>query len=101
MSGQRTKKTEIPRVTGKVSIPSWELTPGQGIICNKQGFLLRPNNCDAETAWQVDAARAMYQALSEAVEKYGKPGGPWNVPGEPGTWIAKARAALRKARGEV
>ena len=37
-------------------------------------------------------------ALSDAVEKYGKPGGPWNVPSEPGSWIAKARAALAKYR---
>ena len=112
MSGKKTKTQMIPRVTEKVSIPSWTLTPGQGIICNKQGFMLRPDHCnkqgfmlrpdhcDAETAGQVNAARAMYQALSEAVEKYGKPGGPWNVPGEPGSWIAKAKEALRIARGE-
>jgi hypothetical protein len=42
----------------------------------------------------------MYDALSEAVEKYGKPGGPWNVPGSRGSWIEKAKKALKKARGE-
>lgn len=49
---------------------------------------------------KLAAAKEMYEALAEAVEKYGKPGGPWNVPGEPGSWIAKARAALKKARGQ-
>ena len=39
-------------------------------------------------------AAALAAALTEAVETYGKPGGPWNVPSEPGSWIAKARAAL-------
>jgi len=38
--------------------------------------------------------RRMREALADAVEKYGKPGGPWNVPSEPGSWIVKARAAL-------
>lgn len=46
------------------------------------------------------AAQDMYDALFEAVEKYGKPGGPWNVPGDPGSWIDKAKKALAKARGE-
>lgn len=46
------------------------------------------------------AEKDMYEALSEAVEKYGKPGGPWNVPGEPGSWIYKAKKALAKAKGE-
>ena len=39
--------------------------------------------------------RALREALSEAVEKYGKPGGPWNVPNEPGCWIEKAKKALK------
>ena len=47
----------------------------------------------------LSAAPDMREALAEAVEKYGKPGGPWNVPGEPGSWIAKAKEALKKADG--
>ena len=39
-------------------------------------------------------------ALNDAVEKYGKPGGPWNVPSEPGSWIANAKSALKKTKGE-
>ncbi len=34
------------------------------------------------------------EVLSEAVELYGKPGGPWNIPGDPGGWISRARKAL-------
>ena len=48
----------------------------------------------------IAAAPDMYEALEVAVSEYGKPGGPWNVPSEPGTWIDKARAALAKSRGE-
>lgn len=36
-------------------------------------------------------------ALLEAVECYGRPGGPWNVPGDPGGWLSRARAAIAKA----
>lgn len=46
------------------------------------------------------AAPDMYKALEKAVEEYGTSGGPWNVPSEPGSWIALAKAALAKARGE-
>ena len=48
----------------------------------------------------ISAAPDMYKALKKAVEEYGKPGGPWNVPSEPGSWITLAKAALAKARGE-
>ena len=50
-------------------------------------------NYFAATAATTTAAD-LAAALTEAVETYGKPGGPWNVPSEPGSWIAKARAAL-------
>lgn len=33
-------------------------------------------------------------ALQKAVADYGHEGGPWNVPSEPGTWLAIAKAAL-------
>jgi hypothetical protein len=48
----------------------------------------------------IAAAPDMYAAREKAIADYGKPGGPWNVPSEPGTWIHSARAALAKARGE-
>ena len=49
----------------------------------------------------IAAAPDMYEALEAAILEYGKPGGPWNVPSSPGTWIDKAKAALVKARGEL
>jgi hypothetical protein len=48
----------------------------------------------------IAAAPDMYEALEAAILEYGKPGGPWNVPSSPGSWIDKAKAALVKARGE-
>lgn len=33
-------------------------------------------------------------ALKKSISDYGKPGGPWNVPNEPGTWIRMATEAL-------
>jgi len=48
----------------------------------------------------IAAAPDMYEALEMAILEYGKPGGPWNVPSSPGTWIYKAKAAIVKARGE-
>ena len=48
----------------------------------------------------ITAAPDLYVALEKAVADYGKPGGPWNVPSEPGTWLEMAKNALKKARGE-
>ncbi len=48
----------------------------------------------------IAAAPELLEALRSAVELYGAPGGPWNVPGDPGAWITLARAALAKATGE-
>lgn len=48
-----------------------------------------------------NVAQALYDVLEEAVSLYGKPGGPWNVPTDPGSWIAKAKKALKKARSST
>ena len=37
-------------------------------------------------------------ALQEAVDVYGKPGGPWNVPSDPGGWISRARKVLEETK---
>lgn len=42
----------------------------------------------------VDDVEPLRRALARAVEAYGKPGGPWNVPNEPGSWLAEAKEAL-------
>jgi hypothetical protein len=39
--------------------------------------------------------RAVRAALEKAVADYGKPGGPWNIPSEPGAWLQMAREALK------
>lgn len=49
---------------------------------------------------QIAAAPDLLAALEKAVADYGQPGGPWNVPSEPGTWIEMARDAIQKAKGE-
>lgn len=36
--------------------------------------------------------------LQEAVDVYGKPGGPWNVPSDPGGWISRATKALEETK---
>lgn len=60
-----------------------------------------PRQIDVEAdATLIAAAPDLYAALAKAVDDYGKPGGPWNVPSEPGTWIQMAKDALNKARGE-
>ena len=48
----------------------------------------------------IAAAPDLAEALQEAVDQYGKPGGPWNVPSDPGGWLERARAALARAKGE-
>lgn len=42
----------------------------------------------------IDENKLLREVLEEAVAMYGKPGGPWNVPGDAGGWISKARKAL-------
>ena len=51
----------------------------------------------ADKANQLEGRNAkLAEALQHAVDVYGQPGGPWNVPSDPGGWISKARAALAK-----
>lgn len=49
----------------------------------------------------IAAAPELLDALRAAVDLYGKPGGPWNVPGSAGCWITQARAAISQATGEA
>jgi len=58
------------------------------------------NERDTANARLISAAPDLFAALEKAVADYGRPGGPWSVPSEPGTWIAMATEALKKARGE-
>lgn len=74
---------------------------GSGPICE----VLSKNLDDADeisisNAKLIASAPDLYVALEKAVADYGKPGGPWNVPSEPGTWLEMAKNAIKKARGE-
>ena len=69
-----------------------------GIVCvipNDESRLHEKEKLEA--AYVISAAKEMQKALAKAVSDYGSPGGPWNVPNEPGTWIHMARKALAKA----
>ena len=46
----------------------------------------------------ITAAPELLEALEKAVADYGRTGGPWNVPSEPGTWIEMAKNAIAKAK---
>lgn len=48
----------------------------------------------------IAAAPDLLEALEYAVSMYGKPGGPWSIPADPGGWLDRARTAIAKARGE-
>ncbi|MDH5328179.1 MAG: hypothetical protein OEY58_22265 [Gammaproteobacteria bacterium] len=47
------------------------------------------------------AAPKLLAALKRAVALYGKTGGPWNVPGDPGGWLTQARDAIDLADGNA
>ena len=47
----------------------------------------------------IAASPDLLAALEAAVSQYGKPGGPWNVPSDPGGWLDKAQRAIAKAKG--
>lgn len=42
-----------------------------------------------------------YRIIADAVAVYGKPGGPWNVPSDPGGWLDRARNWLAEADGRA
>lgn len=66
-----------------------------------QDLLMRKHNVEIiDINDHNEIVSALVEALEKAVEDYGKPGGPWNVPSEPGAWLAMAKVALAKARGE-
>ena len=56
---------------------------------------INENNLAEAAARIVD----LEAVLSETVALYGKPGGPWNIPSDPGGWLERARAVIDAARG--
>ncbi len=83
----------------------WErggtLVGAGNITIRQQWDGVRKSDETEANAYLIAAAPDMYEALEMAILEYGKPGGPWNVPSESGTWIDKAKAAIVKARGEA
>ena len=52
-------------------------------------------------AMLIEASPDLLAVVEEAIRLYGKPGGPWNVPSDPGGWMDRAQAAVAKARGTM
>jgi hypothetical protein len=52
-------------------------------------------------AQAISATLDLLAVVEEAIRLYGKPGGPWNMPSDPGGWIARAQDAVAKARGTM
>ena len=73
---------------------------GAAEIPNTAGASATPPRYNDANYWRtrfklLDAEnKRLREALQKAVDDYGKPGGPWNVPNEPGCWIELAKAAL-------
>lgn len=70
-------------------------------LCQMAQIIIKSKILDAKkpeytTELESQCCR-LREALSEAVEHYGKPGGPWNVPGDPGGWLDRAKRALKGA----
>lgn len=57
------------------------------------------SSCAASVSPTPPDVAELVEVLTLAVELYGKEGGPWNVPSDPGGWISKARAVIAKHRG--
>ena len=52
------------------------------------------DDCQRLACVQARRIAEMEAVLSETVALYGKPGGPWNIPVDPGGWLERARAAI-------
>lgn len=61
-----------------------------------------PNLVEMDRALAVARADAdrLRAILSDAVALYGRPGGPWNIPSDPGGWLGRARTALEQGGGD-
>lgn len=79
----------------------WRVDSGSESYVNDGWIVASLWGPDAEhNARLIAAAPDLLEALEYAVNVYGKPGGPWNIPADPGGWLDRARTAIAKVRGE-
>ena len=78
---------------GERAIVGYEAAKADGSV-----YRYNISGIDCADACLIAAAPCLLAALESAVEAYGKPGGPWNVPSDPGGWLDQARAAIAKAK---
>jgi len=98
----------VPRARANIGNGKWEtiLTTENATV----KLIEEDRDEDYCPAWDVigeanatlaAASPDLLAALEYAVAQYGKPGGPWNVPSDPGGWLDRARDAIAKAKGVV
>lgn len=82
----------LPRAPRSL-LAAYQLEAGtQALVAEQRGQWLDGYSIGLDDQSQeINRLRA---ALQKAVDDYGKPGGPWNVPSEPGTWLQMAKEAL-------
>lgn len=81
--------SEIARRTGISSDTMERLKRGDGSTLSTLIALKNYLLIDTE-----ETARNLRAVLLQAVNQYGKEGGPWNVPSDPGGWLTRAKREL-------
>jgi len=69
------------------------ITADDHCVCVASSVAKRAN------AHVIAAAPDLLAVVEEAIRLYGRPGGPWNVPSDPGGWMDRAQEAVALARG--
>lgn len=64
------------------------------LAAQRDSSSLRAEELAEQVAELQERNAVLVAALTYAVEQYGKRGGPWNVPSDPGGWLTRARAVL-------
>ena len=65
-------------------------------LIDAENFLQSENDKAARTLFEPDTLTPKLVAfIRETVETYGKPGGPWNIPSDPGSWLARGQELLK------
>lgn len=59
------------------------------------------NNKMRELCGEVMSDDICRAVLAETIAAYGNPGGPWNVPSDPGGWLSRAQEAFAAYRAAL